>query len=140
MIPVGYYLAVGAGLFVLGLIGFLTRRNLILMFLCAELMLQGVAINFVAFSMHHGNMHGQIFVLFILTVSACEAGIALALILSLYRRRRHLDVTSWQQLREEGVQPIPDLEALPTPPVEEPEPRLPTAGLEPVRNEEETYV
>ncbi len=78
MISLSYYLAVGAVLFVLGLIGFLTRRNLILMFLSAELMLQGVALNLVAFSRQHGNLHGQVFTLFIIAVAACEAGIALA--------------------------------------------------------------
>ena len=99
MIPVSYYLAVGAGLFCLGLIGFLARRNLIVIFLCAEMMLQGVALNFVAFSRHHGNMHGQVFTLFIITVAACEAGLALAFILMLYRRKKTLDVSVWQELR-----------------------------------------
>src|SRR5262249_14369221 len=85
MIPLLSYLIVGAILFVLGMIGFLTRRNLILMFLCAEMMLQGVAINLITFARHHGNLHGQVFTLFIITVAACEAALALALILMLYR-------------------------------------------------------
>ena len=62
------------------------------MFLSAEMMLQGVALNLVAFARYHGNLHGQVFALFILTVAACEAGIALALILMLYRRGKSLDV------------------------------------------------
>jgi NADH-quinone oxidoreductase subunit K len=140
MIPVSYYLAVGAGLFALGLIGFLARRNLIVMFLCAELMLQGVALNFVAFSRHHGNLHGQVFTLFVITVAACEAGIALALILMLYRRTRSLDVSAWQDLREKGLEAIPDTEPLPEPPPEEPLPTLPPAGIEPIRSEERTHV
>jgi NADH-quinone oxidoreductase subunit K len=140
MIPVSYYLAVGAGLFALGLIGFLARRNLIVMFLCAELMLQGVALNFVAFSRHHGNLHGQVFALFVITVAACEAGIALALILMLYRRTRSLDVSAWQELREKGLEAIPDTEPLPEPPPEEPLPTLPPAGIEPIRSEERTHV
>ena len=82
------YLVVGAILFVLGMIGFLARRNLIIMFLSAEMMLQGVAINLVAFARYRGNLQGQSFTLFILTVAACEAGIALALILMLYRSKR----------------------------------------------------
>ena len=77
MIALWHYLAVAAALFGIGLVGFLTRRNLITMFLCAEMMLQGVAINFVAFARYHGNLHGQVFVLFIVAVAACEAGIAL---------------------------------------------------------------
>lgn len=140
MIPVGYYLAVGAGLFALGLVGFLARRNLIVMFLCAEMMMQGVALNFVAFSRHHGNLHGQVFTLFIITVAACEAGIALALTLVLYRRKKSLDVSAWQDLREQGLEPMADDEPLPAPPPEEPLPRLPPAGIEPVRPEEHTRV
>src|SRR4029078_2028410 len=86
------YLVVGAVLFALGAVGFLARRNLILMFLSAEMMLQGVAVNLVAFARYRGNLHGQAFVLFILTVAACEAAIALALILMLYKRKNSLDV------------------------------------------------
>src|SRR5262249_28814416 len=82
------YLTVGAILFGLGIIGFLARRNLIIMFLSAEMMLQGVAINLVAFARYRGNLEGQVFTLFIITVAACEAAIALALILMLYRSRR----------------------------------------------------
>src|SRR5204862_4247999 len=103
-----HYLIVGAVLFCLGMIGFLARRNLIIMFLCAEMMLQGVAINFVAFARYHGNLHGQVVVLFILAVAACEAGIALALVLMLYRRGKTLDSSAWQSLRELGVPPAID--------------------------------
>src|SRR5438046_2749595 len=103
MMPMLYnYLVVGAILFVLGAIGFLTRRNLIILFLSAEMMLQGVALNLVAFARDRGNLHGQVFTLFIITVAACEAGMALALILVLYRQRRSLDVSLWQDLREAG--------------------------------------
>ncbi len=139
MIPVSYYLAVGAGLFALGLIGFLARRNLIAMFLCAELMLQGVGLNFVAFSRHHGNLHGQVFTLFVITVAACEAGLALAFILMLYRRKKSLDVSAWQDLREQGMQPMADAEPFPAAAVEQPAPTLPVAGREPVRAEERTH-
>jgi NADH-quinone oxidoreductase subunit K len=139
MISLPHYLAVGAILFALGLIGFLSRRNLIVMFLSAEMMLQGVALNFVAFSRHHGNLHGQVFTLFVIAVAACEAGIALALFLTLYRRKRSLDVSLWQDLREPGLEPTVDTEPLPTVPTEEPLPRLPPAGVEPVK-EERQYV
>src|SRR5438093_3680520 len=101
-VPLHSYLIVGAILFVLGLIGFLARRNLIILFLCAEMMLQGVAINLVAFARYRGNLQGQSFTLFILTVAACEAAIALALILMLYRNKQSLDVSLWQELREPG--------------------------------------
>ena len=82
------------------MIGFLARRNLIIMFLSAEMMLQGVAINLVAFARYRGNLQGQAFTLFIITVAACEAAIALALILMLFRRKGSLDVSLWQELRE----------------------------------------
>lgn len=139
MIGLPHYLAVGAILFVLGLVGFLTRRNLIVMFLSAELMLQGVAINFVAFSRQHGNLHGQVFTLFIIAVAACEAGIALALFLMLYRRKRSLDVSLWQSLREPGLDETLDTEPLAVEPQEEPLPELQKAGIEPVA-EERRYV
>ena len=139
MITLPHYLAVAAALFGIGLVGFLTRRNLITMFLCAEMMLQGAAINFVAFARYHGNLQGQAFVLFIVAVAACEAGIALALVLMLYRRGKTLDASAWQSLRELGVPPSVDTEPLPTPPKPE-EVLLPPAGVrpKPLATEEET--
>lgn len=138
MIPVSNYLIVGAALFVLGLIGFMTRRNLILMFLCAELMLQGVALNLVAFSRHHGNLDGQVFTLFVITVAACEAALALAFILMLYHRRPSLDVSLWQDLREPGQEATLDLDTPPPPSRDDepPMPRLTPAGIEPPAREE----
>jgi NADH-quinone oxidoreductase subunit K len=134
------YLVVGAVLFVLGLVGFLTRRNMILMFLSAEMMLQGVAINLVAFARYRGNLQGQVFVLFMLTVAACEAGIALALILLLYRSKKTLDVSVWQELREADLEPIEDEEELPPPPPEPTLPTLPPAGPEPAHRPEKSHV
>ena len=141
MITTPHYLAVGAVLFAIGLVGFLSRRNMIVMFLCAEMMLQGVALNFVAFSRHHGNMHGQIFTLVIIAVAACEAGLALALVLMMYRRTKSLDISLWQSLREAGVEETRDTEPLPPAPAEAPMPTLQPAGLEPARHrdEEKTY-
>jgi NADH-quinone oxidoreductase subunit K len=136
VISLWHYLAVAAALFGIGLVGFLTRRNLITMFLCAEMMLQGVAINFVAFARFHGNLHGQVFVLFIVAVAACEAGVALALILMLYRRGRSLDASRWQDLREVGVPPTLDTDPLPTVTAVE-DPRLTPAGRRPAPTAEE---
>jgi NADH-quinone oxidoreductase subunit K len=136
------YLIVGAILFALGLIGFITRRNLIVMFLCAEMMLQGVAINLVAFAGQRGNLQGQAFTLFIITVAACEAAIALALILVLYRNRGSLDISLWQDLREPGQEPTTDEEEEPLEPAppEEPLPHLTPAGVEPPQPEETSNV
>jgi NADH-quinone oxidoreductase subunit K len=131
MIPLSNYLIVGAALFALGLIGFLTRRNLIVMFLSLEMMLQGVTINLVAFSHQHGNLQGQVFTLFIITVAACEAAIALALILMLYRQRQSLDVSLWQDLREPDQEATLDLDVPPAEPAEvlPKDPMLPPAGV-----------
>src|SRR5437660_6882990 len=139
-VPLHSYLVVGAILFVLGLIGFLARRNMIVMFLCAEMMLQGVAINLVAFARFRGNLQGQSFTLFILTVAACEAAVALALFLMLYRSRQSLDVSIWQDLREAGQPPTVDEELLPPPPPAERFPTLTPAGHEPHHQEERTHV
>jgi len=134
------YLIVGAILFVLGLIGFLTRRNMIIMFLSAEMMLQGVAVNLVAFAHYRGNLQGQVFTLFILTVAACEAALALALILMLYRSRKSLDVSIWQDLREADQLPVVDEEPLPPPPPEPALPRLRPSGQEPTQPQETSHV
>jgi NADH-quinone oxidoreductase subunit K len=132
VISVWHYLAVAAVLFSLGLIGFLTRRNLITMFLSAELMLQAVVINLLAFARFHANMSGQVFALFVVTVAACEAGIAMALFIALYRRSKTLDATAWQQLRETGVTATIDTEKLPVTPSElKDDPKLPAAGKKP---------
>ncbi len=94
------FLLVGAGLFVLGAIGFMTRRNLILMVLSAELMLHGVSLTLVTFGRMHQTNEGQAFTIFTLTVAACEAGLALSLVLSLYRKSHSLDIQLWSELRE----------------------------------------
>jgi NADH-quinone oxidoreductase subunit K len=94
------YLAVGAALFVLGGVGFVTRRNLILIFLSAELMLHGVSLTLLTFGRLHGTLEGQSFTIFILTVAACEAALGLSLILGLYQRTKSLDVELWSRLRE----------------------------------------
>jgi NADH-quinone oxidoreductase subunit K len=139
-VPIHHFLAVGAILFALGMVGFLTRRNLIILFLCAEMMLQGVSLNLVAFARYRGNLQGQAFVLFILTVAACEAAIALALILMLFRRQHSLDVSLWQNLREAGQEPTEDVEPLPPAPPEPSWPHLPPAGLEPEPRPEKSHV
>lgn len=139
-LPIHHFLVVDAALFALGLIGFLARRNLIVMFLSAEMMLQGVAINLVAFARYRGNLQGQAFVLFILTVAACEAGIALALILMLFRNRHSLDVSLWQDLREPGEEPTIDEEPLPPPEKPAPLPTLTPSGLQPPQRPEKSHV
>lgn len=89
------YLIVGAVLFALGLVGFLSRRNLIVIFLSTEVMFQGVVINAVAYARLHQHMDGQAFALFQLVIAAVEAGLALGMVVLLYRRRGTLDAEAW---------------------------------------------
>lgn len=98
-------LMVAAGLFILGAIGFMTRRNLILLVLSAELMLHGVSLSLLTFGRIHQTAEGQSFTIFVLTVAACEAGLALSLVLSLYRQVHSLDINLWTELREPDTQP-----------------------------------
>ncbi len=130
------YLLVGAALFALGLVGFLTRRNMIIMFLSAEMMLQGVAVNLVAFAKYRGDLGGQVLVMFILTVAACEAASALALILLLFRRGKSLDVSIWQDLREADQDAIEDERTSPQPNEPAPFQHLTPAGAEPPAKKE----
>ena len=100
------YLLVGAILFVLGLIGFVTRRNLIIMFLCTELMFQGIVVNLVALGRYPlsgrpANVDGQTFALFLLAVAAAEAALALAVVVLLYRHKDTLDASDWKLLKDE---------------------------------------
>lgn len=94
-----HYLFVSAAMFALGVIGFLTRRNLIIMFLCTELMFQGAGIALIAFSRYWLNATGEVFVIFVLTVAAAEAALALALVVYLFRRKETLDAEAWAELR-----------------------------------------
>lgn len=128
------YLIIGAALMALGMLGFLSRRNLIVMFLSAEMMLQGTALTLVGFSRFHGNWTGQVFTIVMLTVAASEAALALALILVLFNRNRSLDVSLWQTLREAGLPETSDRDsAEPFVPMPGPEsyPNLTPSGVEP---------
>ena len=93
-------LVFSALLFVIGLIGFMTRRNMIVMFLCTELMFQAAALAMVTYGRLHMDLSGQVFVIFILTVAAAEAALALGLVVLLYRRRETLNADAWSELGE----------------------------------------
>ena len=133
------YLVVGAILFGIGVIGFLSRRNMIVMFLAAEMMLQGISVSLIAWSRYHNDFGGQMFVVFIITVAACEAAIALALILMLFRASGSLDIAVWHRLREANQPAFVD-EQIPEPPSkgETQWPRLAPAGVEPERDRDDT--
>lgn len=93
-----HYFFTGAVLFVLGMIGFVTRRNLIVMFLCTEMMFQGVVVTLAAAARLHLHVTGQTFIIFVLTIAAAEAALALGLVVLLYRRKRTLDAEAWSEM------------------------------------------
>ena len=100
MIALGHLLALGAVLFCISLAGiFLNRKNVIVLLMSIELMLLAVNINFVAFSREFGDPAGQIFVFFILTVAAAEAAIGLAILVTLFRSRRTINVAEVNTLK-----------------------------------------
>lgn len=93
MIPLEHVLLLAGVLFSLSVAGiFLNRKNVILLLMCIELLLLSVNFNFVAFARHLGDLDGQIFVFFIMTVAAAEAAIGLAILVVLFRRRKSIDV------------------------------------------------
>ncbi|MCS7033496.1 MAG: NADH-quinone oxidoreductase subunit NuoK [Phycisphaerae bacterium] len=94
-----HYLAVGAIMFAIGLIGFISRRNLILMFLCTELMFQGVVINLVAFGGFVGFFAGLAFTIFVVVLAGAVASLAVGLIVLLFRHKATLDADAWRELR-----------------------------------------
>ncbi|NBO40295.1 MAG: NADH-quinone oxidoreductase subunit NuoK [Betaproteobacteria bacterium] len=99
-ITLGHYLTLGAVLFALSVIGiFLNRKNLIVLLMAIELMLLAVNTNFVAFSHYLGDMQGQIFVFFILTVAAAESAIGLAILVLLFRNRSSVNVDELNSLK-----------------------------------------
>ena len=99
-LTLGHFLSLGAILFALSVVGiFLNRRNLIVLLMALELMLLAVNMNFVAFSYYLGDMHGQVFVFFILTVAAAESAIGLAILVLLFRNKSRIHVDDLNMLK-----------------------------------------
>jgi NADH-quinone oxidoreductase subunit K len=99
-ITLGHFLTLGGILFAISVIGiFLNRHNLIVLLMAIELMLLAVNLNFVAFSHYLGDMAGQVFVFFILTVAAAESAIGLAILVVLFRNRASIDVENRDELK-----------------------------------------
>jgi NADH-quinone oxidoreductase subunit K len=99
-VTLGHFLAVGAILFAISVVGiFLNRKNLIVLLMAIELMLLAVNLNFVAFSHFLGDMHGQVFVFFILTVAAAESAIGLAILVLLFRNKSSISVEELNTLK-----------------------------------------
>jgi NADH-quinone oxidoreductase subunit K len=99
-VTLDHYILLGTLLFLIGVVGFLIRKNIFLMFMSVELMMNGVNICFVAFARYFNHdMAGQVFVLFVMTVAAAEAAIGLAIILTLYRRRETLNADEFNLMK-----------------------------------------
>jgi NADH-quinone oxidoreductase subunit K len=124
-------LIVGAMLFGVGLIGFMSRRNMIVMFLAAEMMLQGVSLSLVAWSRFHNDFGGQMLVIFIIAVAACEAAILLGFATVMFQRSGRLDIADWHSLREANQPAFVEEAIAEKPSPEESLPTLPTAGVAP---------
>lgn len=100
MITLGHYLALGAVLFSISVAGiFINRKNVIVLLMAIELMLLAVNINFIGFSRFLGDVDGQIFVFFILTVAAAESAIGLAILVVLFRNRRTINVAELDSMK-----------------------------------------
>ncbi|HIP81114.1 MAG TPA: NADH-quinone oxidoreductase subunit NuoK [Leucothrix mucor] len=100
MIPLSHFLIVSALLFSISVAGiFLNRKNMIILLMCIELMLLAVNLNFIAFSHYLGDMAGQVFVFFILTVAAAEAAIGLAILVTVFRNRRTINVEELDDMK-----------------------------------------
>jgi NADH-quinone oxidoreductase subunit K len=99
MVPLSYYLVLSAILFVLGVAGFLFKRNLITIFMSVELMLNAVNLSFVALSYYFRQLDGQVFVFFVMVVAAAEAAVGLAIIIAVFRNRQTLNVDDIDRLK-----------------------------------------
>ena len=99
MVPVTYYLALSAVLFVIGVMGVLLRRNALVIFMSLELMFNAGNLAFVTFARMHGNMTGQLSVFFVMTVAAAEVAIGLALMVEIFRHRRNIDMDELSSLK-----------------------------------------
>jgi NADH-quinone oxidoreductase subunit K len=99
MIPLNWHLMLSTVVFMIGVFGFLTRRNIIIMLLSIELMLNGVNISLVAFSHYLQDLRGQILVFFVITVAAAEAAIGLAIIIALFRNKSTAHVDEMTEMK-----------------------------------------
>jgi len=99
MVPLSHVLALSMILFVLGVAGFIFRRNIITIFMCIELMLNAVNLAFIGFARQLGQLDGQIYVFFVIVVAAAEAAVGLAIIIALYRNRESLSIDDLDSMK-----------------------------------------
>lgn len=99
MVPVSYYVGLSAILFVLGAIGVLVRKNLIIMFMSVELMLNAANLAFVAYARYYLSMDGQVFVFFVIAVAAAEVAVGLSMVVAIFRSRQTVNVDELSTLK-----------------------------------------
>lgn len=99
VVPLQHILIISGMLFTLGVLGVLFRKNVIIVFMSIELMLNAVNLSFVAFSRYHGDVDGQVFVFFIMTLAAAEVAVGLAIIISLYRNLQTTDLSAIHEMK-----------------------------------------
>ena len=92
MVPMHHYLFLGAALFTVGVIGVLTRKNIMVILMSIELMMNAVNINLIAFSRHLGQTTGQIFAIFVITVAAAEAAVGLGIVIAMFRNKETMNI------------------------------------------------
>ncbi|GAB4128931.1 MAG: NADH-quinone oxidoreductase subunit NuoK [Raineya sp.] len=98
-IPLEYYIILASTLFAIGVVGVLTRKNALIIFMCVELMLNAVNMLFIAFSAYKGDASGQVFVFFIMAVAAAEVAVGLAIIVMIYRNTRSVDIGQLNKIK-----------------------------------------
>ena len=99
MVPLSHYLILSIILFFIGVWGFFTRRNAIVIFMCIELMLNAANLAFITFSRYLDSLDGQVFVFFVMTVAAAEAALGLAVVIAMFRHRESLDPDAYRSLK-----------------------------------------
>lgn len=99
MVPISYYIALSAILFTLGSLGVLIRRNIIVIFMSVELMLNSANLAFVAFARYYQEMTGQVFVFFVMAVAAAEVAVGLSLVVALFRSRESINIDDVSSLK-----------------------------------------
>lgn len=98
-VPLNHYIWLSTALFVIGVLGVLYRRNVIIIFMCIELMLNAVNLLMVAFSAHHNEGSGQVFVFFIMAVAAAEVAVGLAILIVIYHNTKSTDINVMNKLK-----------------------------------------
>jgi NADH-quinone oxidoreductase subunit K len=92
MVPIQHYLILGAALFTIGVVGVLTRRNIMVILMSIELMMNAVNINLIAFSWRLGHVSGQVFAIFVITVAAAEAAVGLGIVIAMFRNKETMNI------------------------------------------------